>query len=775
MEPSPGDQRSRPGRVHHVLLHLGCDGQRRAGQLRRRQRLSRRPRPAPCRPGSARAVPGVGRVGAGERHDGHAVRGRDAAHRGLRHAPAHGRAGPGPVRRRHDVGRAVPRPHRPGLGLRGHPDAGSRTPAAARSGQGHPANGRDRGRRGRYGGGAHPPAAGPGRGRARPVRGGARTDRGRRRSRPRLGQGDRGDAGLPQPGLRLADRRRTPQPPDHGHRSAPARHARLRLPHPRRPRAAHRQGAAGRARRREPPRRGCVGGGRGPGRHRRHGLPPARRRAFPRRPVAARPRRPGRHLRLPDRPRLGPGDPAHRRPRRPGPQREPRGRVPARRRRLRRRVLRHLAARGARHGPATATAAGNLLGGVRARRDRPGRPARQPDRRLRRHERPGLRRAGDELEGGRRRPRRHRPRRERRLRTRLLHLRPRRPGRHRRHGVLVVPRRPPLGRPGPAYRRVLARPRGRRHDDDHARQLHGLHRAGRPGPRRPVQDLLGHRGRHGVVRGRGHARPGAAVRRTPQRTPGPRGRAWLGDQPGRCVQRAHRPQWPLPAAGHPTGPRQRGPVDRRRRRGRGTRHGYAARRPDRGAGAPGHLRAGPAGGPPAAPGVGEVEHRPHPGGGRRRGRHQDGHGDAARSTAEDAAPRPALVPRGLVHGRGGAADRPEAVARGGPAVACGCLVVRHQRHERARHHRAGPAGRRAGRGAGRTGWARLRRDPVARLGEVGGRTGPAARAAVVPGRALPGGRGLLAGGGPVGLRAPRGAAGRRRRRRGRGGARRGDR
>ncbi len=47
--------------------------------------------------------------------------------------------------------------------------------------------------------------------------------------------------------------------------------------------------------------------------------------------------------------------------------------------------------RGAGHGPAAAAAAGDLLGGVRARRYRPRDPARPPGRRLRQHHRPGLR------------------------------------------------------------------------------------------------------------------------------------------------------------------------------------------------------------------------------------------------------------------------------------------------------------------------------------------------------------------------------------------------
>ena len=106
--------------------------------------------------------------------------------------------------------------------------------------------------------------------------------------------------------------------------------------------------------------------------------------------------------------------------------------------RLRRRVLRHLAARGARHGPAAAAAAGGRLGGARTRRDRPGRPARQPRpasssaptarttrraarraRQLEGHLITGI--AASVLSGRRRRT-----------------PRPRRPGGHRRHRLLVL-------------------------------------------------------------------------------------------------------------------------------------------------------------------------------------------------------------------------------------------------------------------------------------------------------------------------------------------------
>ena len=66
-------------------------------------------------------------------------------------------------------------------------------------------------------------------------------------------------------------------------------------------------------------------------------------------------------------------------------------RIPPRRRRLRRRLLRHLAPRGPGHGPPAASAAGDLLGGDGARRDRPRHPARQQHRHVHRRQLPGLR------------------------------------------------------------------------------------------------------------------------------------------------------------------------------------------------------------------------------------------------------------------------------------------------------------------------------------------------------------------------------------------------
>ena len=115
-----------------------------------------------------------------------------------------------------------------------------------------------------------------------------------------------------------------------------------------------------------------------------------------------------------------------------------------------------------------------------------------------------------------------------------------------------------------------------------------------------------------------------------QRAPGARGGARLGGQSGRCLQRPHGAQRPVPAAGDPAGARRRGARTDGRGRRRGTRHRHPARRPDRGAGAARHVRAGP--GRAAVAGVGQVEHRAHPGR-RRRGRcDQDGDG-AARTSA----------------------------------------------------------------------------------------------------------------------------------------------
>ena len=133
----------------------------------------------------------------------------------------------------------------------------------------------------------------------------------------------------------------------------------------------------------------------------------------------------------------------------------------------------------------------------------------------------------------------------------------------------------------------------------------------------------------------------------------------------------------------------------RRRRGRGARHRHPARRPDRGAGAAGHLRPGPA--PTAAvAGLAEVQHRAHPGRGRGRRRDQDGAG--ACGTARCRAPCTSTSRTPHVDWSSGDVrlltesrpwperDRPPPRGR---------LLLRHQRHQRARDPGGGTTGRAA--------------------------------------------------------------------------------
>nr|BFE69883.1 hypothetical protein GCM10020092_031840 [Actinoplanes digitatis] len=226
----------------------------------------------------------------------------------------------------------------------------------------------------------------------------------------------------------------------------------------------------------------------------------------------------------------------------------------------------------------------------------------------------------------------------------------------------------------------------RRHRDVDPGGLRRVRRDGRARRRRPLPGVLRLRGRHRLVRGRRHARGRAVVRREEPR-PHRAGRAArLGDQLRRRLQRDHRTERAVAAAGHPARAGSGGAARRRRGRGRGARHRHLARRSDRGAGAARHVRPRP--GDPAAAGRAEVEHRAHTGRVRRSRRDQDDHGDAARHAAEDAPPGPPLGTRRLDRGRGVAAFRGHGLARCGPAAALRHLGVRRQRHQRARHPRA---------------------------------------------------------------------------------------
>ena len=106
-------------------------------------------------------------------------------------------------------------------------------------------------------------------------------------------------------------------------------------------------------------------------RHRRHGLPLPRRRRHARRSCGSCSRTAG--TPSASSPPTAAGTWSLYDPTRTRRRTRSCGRLPRRRGRVRRRVLRHLAARGAGHGPAAAPAAGDRLGGHRARRHRPGR------------------------------------------------------------------------------------------------------------------------------------------------------------------------------------------------------------------------------------------------------------------------------------------------------------------------------------------------------------------------------------------------------------------
>ena len=158
-------------------------------------------------------------------------------------------------------------------------------------------------------------------------------------------------------------------------------------------------------------------------------------------------------------------------------------------------------------------------------------------------------------------------------------------------------------------------------------------------------------------------------------------------------------------------------------------------------------------------GLGQVQHRPSAAGGGRGRRDQDGAGPPARPAAPDPARRRALPPRRLVGGRGAPADRGRAVDRRPAPPPGGRVLVRDERHQRPPH-----PGRAPRRRPGRQGHPRAaggRRDGVGDVRADRRRRprpgGPAVRAPGRPARAGPGRRGLVAGGDPVGVRAPRGA------------------
>ena len=170
--------------------------------------------------------------------------------------------------------------------------------------------------------------------------------------------------------------------------------------------------------------------------------------------------------------------------------------------------------------------------------------------------------------------------------------------------------------------------------------------------------------------------------------------------------------------------------------------------------------------PAAVAGLGEVEHRAHPGGGGGGRGDQDGAGAAARGAAADAARGRAVPARGLGRGGGAAADRAGAVGRERSPAAGRGVGVRGQRDQRARHPGGRPPWgrrRRRGRRAGAAA-AGSRGDGLAgvrahggRAGQAGGTAGPVGdRAGDGPSGAGSGGCGLVAGHDPGRARAPGG-------------------
>ena len=189
-------------------------------------------------------------------------------------------------------------------------------------------------------------------------------------------------------------------------------------------------------------------------------------------------------------------------------------------------------------------------------------------------------------------------------------------------------------------------------------------------------------------------------------------------------------------------------------RRRGPRHRHHARRPDRGPGPARHLRPGPLRGRAPVARLDQVQHRPHPGRRGGRGHHQDGHGAAQRAAAADPARRPSVHCGRLGHRCGAAPDRVARLVAQRPPAPGRRLVVRHQRHQRPRHHRTGTARRRAPRrAAARSGRPRRALRPHPGRGPWPGR--PAARVPRRPRRRHRRRAGPLAGLDPVGA----GAAG----------------
>ncbi len=459
--------------------------------------------------------------------------------------------------------------------------------------------------------------------------------------------------------------------------------------------------------------------------------------------MASRRRRHRRHLRVPRRPRLGPGRPLRSGARPAGPHLHPPGRFSAPGTVLRRGLLRHLPPGGRGDGPPAAAAAGGGLGGRGTGRDQARTAAGLRHRRL---HGPGRAVVPRPRRTRRRSGRLCDDRRRTGARLGAYRLCPRaaRTGADGRHRLLRLPHRNPSGLPCAAPRRDLPGP-GRRGDRPRdTGRLPGLLGPARTGTGRPLQVVRGLRRRYGVGRRRRTGAAGAAVRRTGPGPPRPRRHPRHRRQLRRRVQRAHRAERPRAAAGDPAGPGGRRAHRGGRRRRGGPRHRYPAGRPHRGQRAHRGLRRGTAARPAPAARLAEIGDRTRFG--RRRGRRTDQNGDGtpARCAARDPARGPPDIGRRLDGGGRRTAHRIPSLAPGRPPAPGRNLLLRHQRHQRPSDPGGGARGTRAGR-PGRP--SRPCGTPAAlpglRPGRAGAaRSGPgAARRGTGPGRRGPRGTG----------------------------------
>ena len=166
------------------------------------------------------------------------------------------------------------------------------------------------------------------------------------------------------------------------------------------------------------------------------------------------------------------------------------------------------------------------------------------------------------------------------------------------HGVFVVVGGAAHGGAVAAFGRVRPGAGRRRHGQRHTRHLRGVQPHARVVRGWPVQGVRRRGRRHRILRGRRHAGGGAVVGRAAARAPGAGGGAGFGDQPGRRVQRVDRAQRSVAAAGGARGAGQCRVVGGRGGRGRRPRHRDHVGRSDRGPGVVGDLRAGPQAGEP---------------------------------------------------------------------------------------------------------------------------------------------------------------------------------